>query len=322
MCIVEVVKKLYKKNKAKRILKKVLETEYKGYNINQQSLESVLLLLAHSLEKGMSIPKTKKGYGIDKARNLLACQKKYLTDNGLKDSFALQESIAVLNAWITYSEASGVDVSKIKAEFGEIFNKYHNNAISAGYIEANDVGKLYDKIDKEVFSFYISTKRSVRSFKREPVSDKIMNEVVRLTLNAPSACNRQPCKIYWTSDMEKVSSINSLIPGNKGFEDQVSNWAIIVVDRSMFGANEGLQWYINGGIFLAYFTLSLHAYHLGSCIFQLPINHENIIKLKKLSGIDNNEAIIAAVGFGYPTEKLKYTVAQRKDVKETLFKLK
>ncbi len=137
-----------------------------------------------------------------------------------------------------------------------------------------------------------------------------------LANHAPSACNRQPVKVYITNELSMVDKVSSLIPGNIGFEDEVPNWVIVTVDRRMFGTNEVLQWYVNGGIYLSYLVEAMHAYHIGSCIFQIPLTHPNSQKLYKLISIPKNEAIIAGVGFGYAKSKNKFLSATRRPVDE------
>ena len=98
----------------------------------------------------------------------------------------------------------------------------------------------------------------------------------------------------------------------------IPNWFIVTTDRNMFGTSEPFQWYVNGGIYLAYLTEALYAFGLGSCIFQIPPIHINVSELRKLASIPNNEAIIAAVGFGYPKSPNKYLAATRRPMSEVL----
>ena len=320
MVLKEWMKKIRNKMYSKCAFKKVIRQEKKivGNNLHFD-IEKQLLLISHSLEKGMSIPNSKIGFGIKKAEYLILYQKKYISLGFEVSSFAFRESVAVLQKWIDFSKQNGVNVDKIKNESNSIMKLANIADISAGF---NVIGmeKVYSKIDKSLVEYFISTKHSVRQYIKKPIPDDIMLNVMKMTAYAPSACNRQPCKIYWTSDMEKVGIISHLIPGNKGFEDEVPNWAFVSVDRRFFNGAEGLQGYVNGGIYLAYFILCLHANAIGSCIFQIPIADKNVPVIKKLAGISDCEAIIAAVGFGYAADTLKFACAQRRPISETLVK--
>lgn len=84
----------------------------------------------------------------------------------------------------------------------------------------------------------------------------------------------------------------------------------------MFGQSETLQWYVNGGIFLSHFVQALHSYEIGSCIFQIPVISQQLNSLRKIAHIPDNEAVIGAVGYGYPKETVKRICADRKPVRE------
>ena len=182
----------------------------------------------------------------------------------------------------------------------------------AGYEIYDPYKDVYNNINLQCVEDFIKGRHSVRTFKKDPVSSEIMNKVLELAACAPSACNRQPSRVYWTSQSDKVAELDKLVPGNKGFENAIPNWAIITSNRRLFGRTESLQWYVNGGIFVAYFVNALQAYGLGSCIFQIPITFETIPQIRKIANIPDNEAIVCMVGFGYPKESLKHIMADRR----------
>ena len=275
-----------------------------------------LLLLAHSLEKGMGIPSPRPGFGYEKAKCLCTKLEEYIANGNDRSRFAFREGVSVLDAYIQYTDN---DCSEFKDSFDKIKNTVKSSC-SAGIKSCDAMSEIYRLLDKEQIEYFISSRHSIRSFEDKPVDETVLRDAIEMAIHAPSACNRQPEKIYFTSDHIKSDQIKMLIPGNKGFENEIFNWAIITEDRCLFGLNEPLQWYVNGGIFLAYFVQSLHAYGIGSCIFQIPATHENTPKLRALLSIPEREAIIAAVGLGYPEEKNKFLAAERRPVDEVLVK--
>ena len=143
-----------------------------------------------------------------------------------------------------------------------------------------------------------------------------MEKVLETASFAPSACNRQPIKVFWTNNSNSVFQISKCVPGNKGFEDDIPNWAIVAVDRTMFGEQEVLQWYVNGGIYVSYLVQAFHAHKLGSCIFQIPIGTDCAKDIQKVADIPNQYAIVCAVGYGYPQHIVKCLAAARKPVSD------
>lgn len=276
-------------------------------------IEVALLLLNHSLEKGMGLPSPHPGFGYKKAEHLLSLLETY-HENKLDESrYAYQESIAVLNAYLQFTDN---DVSELKKRFLVIACEH--DISEAGFKMIPDMNSLYDKLEFESIEYFLQSRHSIRNYQKKSVSIEKIRSVIELANKAPSACNRQPVRVYVTVDQRVVSQVSVLIPGNKGFEDEIPNWAIVTADRTMFGSSESLQWYVNGGIYIAYLVEAFHAHHIGSCIFQVPNSHDNTRMLRKLVSIPDHEAIIAAVGFGYAENSAKVLTATRRPIEETL----
>lgn len=278
----------------------------------RMSDELSILLLCHSLEKGMGLEKVRKGFGQEKAKSLVSVLDR--TQN--IESYEFREGMSILKVWLEYSESQNVDVCLIREKYEKLANDKAYRENKAGVECYSPQKEVYGCVDEESVINFIRNRHSVRSYKKEKVSEEIMQEVLELAACAPSACNRQPSKVYWTSDENTVSEIDKCVPGNKGFENAVPNWAIITSDRKMFGRTESLQWYVNGGIFVSYFIQALQLHGIGSCIFQIPITFKTIPQIRKIANIPQNEAIVCMIGFGYPKDEIKHIMADRKKVNE------
>lgn len=309
----------------KKILKKVkqsvidvrtsheLNQAMKKEKINgRMSNELSILLLCHSLEKGMGLEEVRKGFGQEKAKALVGA----LDRNQNVDGYEFREGMSVLKAWLDYSESQKVDVRQIREKYEKIANEKTYKENKAGVKFYSPQKEVYGCVDAQSVKDFIKNRHSVRCYKKEKVTPEVMQGVLELAACAPSACNRQPSKVYWTSEDCTVSKIDKLVPGNKGFENAIPNWAIITSDRKMFGKTESLQWYVNGGIFVSYFIQALQLYGLGSCIFQMPITFKTIPQIREIANIPQNEAIICMIGFGYPKDEVKHIMADRRQSSE------
>ena len=275
---------------------------------SKMSNELSILLLCHSLEKGMGLEEVRKGFGQEKAKSLVGV----LDRNQNVDGYEFREGMSVLKAWLEYSESQNVDVHLIREQFERIASVKSYKENKAGMEFYSPQKDVYERVDVQSVKNFIRKRHSVRCYKKEKVSSEVMQEVLELAVCAPSACNRQPSKVYWTSDEKTVAEIDKCVPGNKGFENAVPNWAIITTDRKMFGKMEILQWYVNGGIFVSYFIQALQLHGLGSCIFQMPITFKSIPQIRKIANIPENEAIVCMIGFGYPKDEVKHIMADRR----------
>jgi len=227
--------------------------------------------------------------------------------------------MAALENWLVRRAQFGLDCSKWQPGFESLAEQ---TSYEVGRIDLSDrAGIVSDSFasvsdcDKYAINF-INGRHSVRSFDPAPVPQETLTQVVELAQSAPSACNRQPSRVYF-SGPKSAQVVSAAVRGNKGFEQSIFQWAVITTDTSLFSCAEYNQWFINGGIYLQSFVLALKAYGIGSCIFQWVVGDLGK-EMRSSLGISTSEAIIAVVGFGYPKETFARPVAQRMPVSEVV----
>ncbi|MBQ9936232.1 MAG: nitroreductase family protein [Lachnospiraceae bacterium] len=285
-------------------------------------LSGKILVEAHSLEKGMGVKYVKHGYGKQKAKRLICYLNAFITKKYNLMTFAFLEAVRVIEEYINYQEDNQVDVSDIEASLSLIHKKMSEHHIEsvrnlrAGYVTLQ--GQDLEKAKGVNFEEFLLLRHSIRDYKYELVEPEIIREAIKIANLSPSACNRQPVKVYCTSTLSQAEEVDEMISGTSGFKRMIPNFAIVTVDRAYFVGPEQFQWYINGGIYLSYLSLAFHSLGIGNCIMQWFAFYKNEKKLKKYFGISKSEAIIAVLGFGYYEKEFKCICAQRKSVEDTL----
>lgn len=289
---------------------------------NQKSrLESLMLVATHSLEKGMGIKNTRRGYGQKKARNIIHYLNNYCKKYDCA-CFPFIESYKMIETYIEFQKQSGFDISSIETLFDDFKNNnkvrlnFNNSEVECG-VEFYDA-EYFNQAKEFDFSSFTATRHSIRDFKEEIVSVEEIKQAIQIANHSPSACNRQPIKVYCTNSEDKANIVDELITGTSGFKNSIQNFAIVTSDRSYFAGREIYQWYVNGGIYLSFLILAFHSLGIGSVIMQWYPFYKTEKKLKKVMGINKSEAIVGIIGFGYYPEKIKCIKAQRKSVDETL----
>lgn len=282
--------------------------------VTARTVERDILLLCHSLEKGMGVPDARPGYGKAKARKLIQLLKKAPDYDVPTDGYVYIEGVCALRAWCNWQTDHGVDPSDIDilADF-----------LSSSEIELDALPNVSGVLQwkewdwsagAQIASQFIRSRRSVRQFSEREVDDSALMDVVRLSLCAPSACNRQPCMVYFAKGLSG-SVVSKSICGNRGFESSIHQFAVITCDRALFSGAEIYQWFINGGIFLYSMALSMHAYGIESCIFQWIVGDDGT-EMRETLSIPDRESIVGVLGFGYPERDAKVLVAQRREPQE------
>lgn len=286
-----------------------------------ERIQFQLTVGVHSLEKGLSFKNKKKGFGETKAINQLNTLLRYLRKGYPTDNYAVLETLAIIEAYICYKKSVNEPIPEIEHLFDEcktLVGSHSPNYCSAGTKVLSKSELLCT--DSTSYINFINKTRSIRNFDNTTeVSEEDILSAISISRMAPSACNRQPIKVYYTMDPNKNKAISKIVPGNKGFENEIPNFLIITAAKNYFGLFEYNQWFVNGGIFLSYLRLALHTVNLGSCIFQWAL-YADEKGLRNLCNIPKNEAIIAIVGVGHYADKSYCIKAQRKSTDEYISK--
>lgn len=289
----------------------------KMYNSNKiEYLEYEILLLVHSIEKGLCYENMRYGFGKDKISRLILLINQYLNQNYDVNRYAFQEGLAALRKYYEIHNNVNYNLGNIESEIKSILNNVNSINVQAGAKrykkEELEKGKNFD------FNNFISCRHSIRKYSNVEVTEEQIKLAISMAQKAPSACNRQPSKVYFSLSSEKNALIDSIVPGNKGFKNQINKYLIITSDRAAFGTVELNQWYVNGGIFSAFLVLALHSLGIGSCIFQWADIEDNDEKIRKIAKIPNNEQVILIIGIGNYADEVNIPIGYRKDIKETI----
>lgn len=289
-----------------------LEFHRSLHKSKKNKLEAMMLVNAHSLEKGFSVKNPRKGFGQVKAIKLSNLIIKYAKKYDY-NIYPIFESYGILNYYMSYLKS--IDISNdvltnnfdiIKRKIGSTDDRYKCGIEMFNFEHNCD------------YSSVVLNRHSIRNFKNEDINIRDFEEAVKLANCSPSACNRQPQKVYAVFNNIISSKFSKLLCGNKTITDNVNNFLVITVDRSYFYGNEEYQWYVNGGIYVDSLVNALFYKKIGSCIMQWFAFGTNEKKIKRLLNISKHEAIICVIAIGYPDDNITRICAQRKQISDTI----
>ena len=270
-----------------------------------------VLLLCHALEKGMGMPVVRRGFGRQKCERLIDSMRS-LCERGRNLSWEYGEALAVLRAYLEYQEADGVDVSDLRAAADPLLQSEHVTCEGGWRMVGHDEMMRGTQIDVPAL---FESKHSMRAYSQEPVTEEEFSQAVSLARRSPSACNRQPWRVYYTLDRQKAQKIAGALP-RQAFLDDVPYFCVVTCDRTLFNRSEFAQWFVNGGIFVSYLTLALHYGGIGSVALEYNVGSKSEPALRKEMGIRNQDEVIAIVGFGRYPDEGKWIRADRRDVND------
>ncbi len=158
----------------------------------------------------------------------------------------------------------------------------------------------------------IKTRRSIRKFTGEPVSDETMSRIIEAGTWAPSGMNNQPWKFAVIKDKELKAGISELTHYSKII---VSSNALIAVflDTSLsYDRTKDVQAI---GACIQNMLLFIHSIRLGAVwLGEILRNKEKILALVK--GSEELE-LMAVIALGHPAEK--GGKVSRKELDKTIF---
>lgn len=296
---------------------------YKRWNYNnpkvnsQISHESRILRQTHIIEKGLSLSEPRKGFGIPKIMALFDMLDSYLNNGYPPESVPFQNALFVIKKYIEVQKKMGYTNQTLEERASE-YEKYEGEHFDAG-VQHTSLDELKKQIQGS-FPEFFNSRHSVRQFSDTEINVSDLEKAVQLAMKAPTACNRQACKVYFYSDKETNDRLGELIAGNTGFEKEVKHYLVVTADMSAFyDAFERNQIYIETGFFSMALVEALHYYGIGSCVLQNGEFKTKNKEFKKICGnIPESERITLFIAIGNYKDEFNYAVSKRKPVNTVL----
>lgn len=272
---------------------------------------SLIMKESHRLEKGLSLPVPRKGFGRGVAENLILTIFSYTEEFGVHP--LVYASLNVLRKWSDFCRSSNSNadlVQRVDALGKELDNLYLTRDVTY----EGDVGAI-PQVRDEVLSHrrddvlkLFKSRRSVRQFSGDPVDACDIESAVQVAVYTPSVCNRQSARVHVLADPVKIKDALSFQSGNSGFGSDAKVVLIVTSNlESFFGSRERYQCWVDGGMFAMSLLIGLHAQGLGACALNWSASPVNDMGLRKALQIPENEMVIMMIAVGNLRES--YTVA-------------
>lgn len=282
--------------------------------IDKINLESFLIKQYHIIEKGLSLPSPKPGFGISKIQTLLDKSECYLKSYGTS---SLTESIAsCLQEYIDFNHYCNFELDDaLKRSIQEFIEKHDLKSSGGTKLVKKEV---IEQLSKRPFNEFIVNRYSIRDFSDEIINEDLIIRSINLARHTPSVCNRQPWNAHYYDNKSVLDEVLKIQSGNSGFTDSIKGLIIVTGNLKAFTKHERNQLYIDGGMFAMNLINSLHYNSLGSCPLNtcLPFIDEN--KIKKISNIPKHERLIMMIAVGHLKEEFKVATSKRKSLNKII----
>ena len=269
----------------------------------------------HVVEKGLTMPHTRLGFGKDLVLSLCINCEKYLSVFDKEDE-QLIHAISVLHEYELLHTVNNFDLD---ADIITAISKLTNyNIVQHTSFQKEMTKSEYFKEVQSPFSDFSGSRSSLRNFTNEEIPLSKILHALELVRNTPSACNRQSWRTYVFTDKEQINKILEVQGGNRGFGHLTNKLIVIVGEVGLYtGKAERNQVFVDGGMYAMNLLYSLHHNLIGACILNCSNTNEKNYQLRTLCQTKESEAFIAMVACGIPPDSFMIASSLRYDLKKT-----
>jgi nitroreductase len=286
---------------------------------SQQNLASRITETYHNLEKGLSLPAPRPGFGVEVVARLVGYVQRYVALYG--SDYVSTSAIATLASYRSFNLERGLDELQIPSNTGIVSLMSSVDSLPRGgvmEVRRDDILRATEAVGAEFFESRVS----VRDFAAGPVDVADIEFAVRAAQKAPAVCNRQYSRVYLIDDPKKVQTALRIQGGARGFADHVAAVAVITTNlRNFWTAGERMQPWTDGGMFSMSFVLGLHARGLGSVCLNWSKTASVDRAFRDAFDLPEEEVIVMLVAIGPLPEQFRAAVSPRAPMNHALRRL-
>lgn len=149
----------------------------------------------------------------------------------------------------------------------------------------------------------IMTRRSVRYYTEQPISDEVLDTILRAGMTGPSCTNARDWSFIVTRDPEVLAKMADA-NGRPAEPLRRAKLGILVLgdlERAFHSAPD--YWIIDGAIAAQNMILAAHALGVGSVWLGTYPQMERVEAQRRLFGLPDTVIPHSVIAFGYPDEK-------------------
>jgi len=146
----------------------------------------------------------------------------------------------------------------------------------------------------------ILTRRSIRKYSREKITDNKIEIILKAAMYAPSAMNQQPWHFIVIDDREKLNRIMEVHPYSKMLKE--AGLAILVCGDERLQLSKG-YWVVDCGAATQNLLLAAHGIGLGAVWLGVHPREERKSGIRKIFHLPDHVQPFSLISIGYPAEE-------------------
>ena len=173
---------------------------------------------------------------------------------------------------------------------------------------------------KNYFTDLVLKRQSCRNFNDKPLKKEVVLDIAKQSINAPSACNSQPWKLYVVTSPDNLELVKQSVQdqGHNMFTEKAKAFIAISETRAQLKSSVRTK-FADGhfikydiGELIAYITLTAESMGVSTCI----LGWVDAEKLKASLSMTDDEVCNIVIALGYSDIEVKEK--KRKPIEETI----
>jgi nitroreductase len=288
----------------------------KVYNDSEdEKVKRDLTLAYHIVEKGLTMPVPRPGFGKPVVISLINTVLKYQKMKLPQHEMEFRQSVSVLKEYKEFHEHINFNLDNDLAEKLGLLENLFNSIEGLKQLKLSrdeyfrDAGKPFD--------LFCRSRYSARNYTDQEIPLSVLYRCIDLAQKSPSFCNRQPTRVHIVKSPEKKTRILEIQNGNRGFghlaETLLVISSVISTTKDIHERNEN---HLNGGMFIMTLLNALHFNRIGACSLNWSVTNDKDVKLRNILNIPENEVLLMIISCGYVPDEFSIASSPRKNAKE------
>ncbi len=265
-----------------------------------------LTITSHVLEKGITMPKMRLGFGYDRVRDVLKRCSSAIT-NYSENHIEIQSAINDLEQYLLVHENQNFSLpSDIKEGIAKMLNYKHIDTAKCFKIKRED---YFANVCN--FEDFANQRHSVRWYSEDKIENDVLIKAIQMAQTAPSACNRQSTKVYILGTDKRKEEILKLQTGNRGFGFMADKIILLTADMNFWNYKQRTSAFLDSGVFLQNLLYSLHYYKICACTLNAHLSLKKRKQLREIVNYHKSEIPVVFILTGKAPEEFMIAGSQR-----------
>lgn len=309
---------LYYLHTAKRASNYDLRRRVHDKVYNDTHIEKVkrdLALAYHIVEKGLTMPEARLGFGKEVVLSLMASIQKYQNLKLPIQDIEFVQSVSVLKEYLEFHCEKNFKLDdELNKKLVALADQFKN---IEGLPQIKTGRDDYFRDKNKAFDHFCRSRYSVRNYTNQEIPLPLLYDCIDLAQRSPSFCNRQPTRVHIVKSKEQMKAILNIQNGNRGFGHLAETLLLISsVVSTTKDIHERFENHLNGGLFSMTLLNALHFNKIGACPLNWSVSDDKDIKLRELIEIPENEVVLMFISCGYLPDEFSIASSPRKSAKE------